>query len=98
MRSVTNESTTLEERLTSDNLEVMLWLRRHNSTSKCLDGERHGTFWFGMQRHLDSSRVGLGINDGERRQDIESVTAARRWLWLGEKRAKMREWVSTSQR
>lgn len=96
-RSATDKSTTLEEELTSECLEVILWLRCHNSTSKCPNGERHGRVWFRTQRLLDSSRVWLGINDGERRQDIESVAADRRRLWLGEERVRMREWVITSQ-
>ena len=92
MRLAIGESTTsASEGLTSECLEVILWLRRHNSTSKCLDGERHGTLWFSAKRCLDSSQVWVDKNDGERRQDIASVTVDRGWMWLEEKRAKMRE-------
>jgi len=97
MRSVASESTMVAEGLTSERLEVMVWLRCHNPTSKCLDDERHGAFWFWMQRLAGSSWVWFDKKDGERRQDIESVTADRRWLWLEEKRVKMRVWVDTSQ-
>lgn len=47
----------------------MLWLRRHNSTSQCLDGERHGPLWSWIRCLLKSF---LDIDDEERGQDIES--------------------------
>ena len=94
MGSAAGKSTTLGQKPTSERLEVILWFRRHNSTPRYLDCDRHGPLWFWMQlRLVCSSRVWFGIKDGERRQDMEYVAVDRRWLWLGKKRAKMREWT-----
>jgi hypothetical protein len=78
MRSVTDESTKVTLELTSESLEVMLWLRRHNSTSQCLDGERHGPLWFWTQPLPGSLWVWFDISGGEERQNILSDTEGRR--------------------
>ena len=67
MRSVSRESTAGVKKLTFEPPEVILWLRLHNSTSQCLDGERHGPLRSWIRRLLDSFLELFDFDEGEER-------------------------------
>jgi len=69
----------------SECLDAMLWPRRQNSTSKCLESETQGRLQSWIGRVHDPSLEWFEFDEREERQDIEPDVEYRR-LWLWEKK------------